>query len=269
MHMFPRLPACLACLLVVLTTGCRTSARYVGQRTEVEVTYQAGPSTTVYSMRGTAGHYSFDRYEGTTELTIAGAGRWGLSERIAGESSQLVAQPLVTQAVHLKAAGDGAELVFENGVTCQLGFVRGSWNEYQAGRKVVFKLDDASWNTWTAATNDAFLELVESLGGRIQSIIEQKVSLSYIEDPDILVHEKPLIQADRQQLMIFFEKLRVSNRFAVVEWYRNEAWWVLGSRLSPDAKRFLLETGEFAARLVIHLSFSWLEAVSRGEIPCR
>ena len=267
--MSPRPLACLPCLLVILMAGCRISDRYVGTHTEVQVTYQAGASTTIYSRQSTTGQYVFDRYEGSTELTIAGASRWGLSERIEGESSQAVAQPLGTQAVQLRSSGAGAELVFDQGEICKLGFVRGSWDDYLAGRKIVLDLDDSAWNTWTLATHDAFVALVESLGRRIRSTISQQTSLSYVEDPDILVHEKPLIQADRGQLMIFFEKLEISNRFVVVEWRREDAWWAWNSRLGPRATRFASEVGTVAVQFAVEFGFALLEAVARGEVRLR
>jgi len=70
-------------------------------------------------------------------------------------------------------------------------------------------------------------------------------------------------------LMIFFEKLQISNRFVVVEWHRQDAWWVWNSRLGPRATRFAAEVGTVAVQFAVEFGFALLEGVARGEVRLR
>jgi hypothetical protein len=269
MHMNPRLLVSIACLLALVSTGCRYTGPYVTERTPVEVAWKAGPSTTVYAGQTVGdspaiGEYSFLRYEGTTMLATPGVGHWGFSERREGMSSRSVAQPLGTKGARLKSVGDGAELEFDDGVVCQLVYVRGSWADYLAGREIVLQLDEDSWTDWTCAMHDAFLDLVDDLRQRVRAELGRRDRISQAETPDILVHEKPLIRADRQQMLIFFERLEVSSKFEVIEQRRDEGhvWWIAGYGLTPDAKRFLTTAGEVTARLVVDVGLHMVHAAA-------
>jgi len=241
---FPRLILACASLSLFMTAGCRVSSSYTVHRTLVELRYDAESSTAVYAKARGAGEYTLDRYEGATEVTMTQAARWGMAERVQGESSRTVAQPLCTQTVRLDQHGEGARLVFGGGETCELRFVVGSWQDYLQGRRVVLKLGDEAWGLWTGAIQASFVKLVESHAGRIQRATRDRVTLDYLEDPDILVHEKPLIEANQSRLMVFFERLEITNRFAVVEWTRGrESVGVLGLRVPEGAFVAAVETG--------------------------
>lgn len=270
--MVSRLLASVACLLALVATGCRYTGRYITERTPVEVAWKAGPSTTVYvavTTGGSAaiGKYSFSRYEGTAVVTTPGAGNWGLAERTEGKSSRAVAQPLATRGAQLKSAGDGVEIAFEDGMTCRLSFVRGTWADYLEGREIVLQLAEESWNQWTTAIHNGFLDLVDDLRRRVHSSLGWRDSLTEAESPDILVHEKPLFRADRRQLMIFFERLEVSSKFEVTHRRRDPAhvWWVSGYSFTPGAERFMIGVGAVTARVALDVG----HAVLHHAAHCR
>ena len=211
------------CLLVGTFLGslgissCGVSWGYETVTSTVSIRWNAGPSTTVYSAVGEPGHYQYQRFEGSVVITSPGSGRWGLSERVEGVSSQPVTQPIRAQSIGLRQSGKGMSLTFDPVPNLELVFVRGTWADFVAGRNVVLGLSESAWSIWTAAIQNGFIDQVGVLMGNIGSKTGWRSSFSEVDAPDILVHEKPLIRVNRTQVMIFFEQLEISSAFDVSE----------------------------------------------------
>jgi hypothetical protein len=212
---------------VGLVAGCRYSGPYVETRDEVKLTYEADPSTSVYRGTGNFGEYRFERFEGQARAVLVGGEHWHLdAEKRA--SSRRVVQPFSGERLVLKRLSKTrVEMGHGVGPKIVLQFVTGSWEAYSGGQDVVMQFEEASWQAWIHATENAVLDLLDDYRKRTFAQLDRNQEMTEARVLDLLVDEKPLLRANRQELMIFFEAVRIEGGFEVSTREKEPSyrWW--------------------------------------------
>ena len=241
---------------VALAAGCRYSGPYVQTRVEVKLTYAAEASTTVYKAQGKIGEYRFERFEGEANAVLEGGSPWDLDAN-RRTSSRAVAQPFSGKRVVLKPRADGrVEMNHGRGPTSVLRFVTGSWKDYSAGRHVVMRLDEASWQSWIRATENAVLDVIDGYRKRTFPLLDRNQDMTEGRVLDLLVDEKPLVRANRQELMVFFESVRIEGGFEITTRRKDPRyrWW--SYQLRPEVSNALASVAEVTvAAAIVSLEF--------------
>jgi hypothetical protein len=217
------------CLIgvVTLAAGCRYSGPYVETRDEVKLTYLADPSTSVYRGTEKIGEYRFERFEGQARAVLAGGEDWHLdAEKRA--SSRRVVQPFSAARLVLKKISESrVEMDHGAGPKVVLQFVTGSWEAFATGQDVVMRFEEASWQAWIHATENAVLDLLDDYRKRTFAQLDRNQEMTEARVLDLLVDEKPLLRANRRELMIFFEAVRIEGGFEISTREKDPSyrWW--------------------------------------------
>lgn len=261
-------------LLFLATAGCRYAGPYAETSDELKVTYAADVSTTVFESAGGIGEYRFARFEGKAKTILRGGKKFGLEAR-APKSARAILQPLGQTRLTLRDRGAGRATLSwvprgsrEKGTRpadaeSKLRFVTGTWADYLAGKDVVLKFEEDSWRTWATMTRNRFLAHVDELAAGVRLGADQWVSQA--ELLDFLVDEKPLVRANRRQLLVFLEPIRLEAAFQVVTRRKdpNRSWWMGHYKMRRGVGRFF--EGFFAITGQIAIE----ALVACGRCACR
>ena len=259
-------------LPVFAAAGCRYVGTYVETRDEVQLSYAADASTTVFESAGSIGEYRFTRFEGKAKTVLRGGKKFGLEAK-APKSTRAIVQPLGQIEVTLRNRGAGRATLSwvqrvsrekgEFGAESDVHLITGTWADYIAGKDIVLKFEEESWQAWATMTRDRFLIHVDELAKGARLNADQWVSQA--EMLDFLVDEKPLVRANRRQLLVFLEPIRLEATFQVVTKRKDpdRSWWLGDYELRPGVARFF---AEFSA-VTVELAFRTL--VACGRCACR
>ncbi len=240
---------------LLIGTSCRYSGPCVESHEDVTLTYSADASTSVYAAQGRLGEYRRKRFEGQARAVLAGGQNWGLRAG-SEESSQPIAQPFSAPRLVLEPfEGGRVRMQHGKGRTSTLKFVTGTWSDYAAGRDVVLRFEAASWQAWLQASQEAMLLILDRYRSRVIPQLDSQQELSDARVVDVLIDEQPLVRANRGELMVFFEALRLEAGFAITTRRRNprRSWW------SYELRPGVSDVFAFVAQATVYVGIASLE----------
>ena len=239
--------------------GCQYTGPYVDIEQDVNLTYSATAAATVYVRNEASGKYYRERSEGSAQAILTGGADWDLP--IASQlDSRLVVQPFCDENIILrKGEGGKAELVSAAGRDVELEFVTGSWEEFEAGEDVVFKLSLGGWQAWSIASQDAFLGLLEMHRRVVDDQLRREQTVSPGRVVEFDVDQLPLIRANLRQVMIFTEPQFLAGLFTVFTHGKDPsyAWWLTSYELRPEVQNFLVGFAEVTAYVAVEIMYQF------------
>jgi hypothetical protein len=235
---------------------------------EVTLTVDVESSAAVYVGRGEDGVYHRERFQGRAFGTIVGGAPFGLAPALEF-SGQAIAQPLFGESLTLRAGENGlAEFVAEGDRVLEFEFVIGSWESYSRGSDVVLKPTAESWDAWGIATQDGFLAILDQQRIDAEAGLQEGQWATGAGVTAFLDESggRPLIRANRVQMMVFTEAMTLVGAFEVHSAGKDPkySWWLGAYELRPGAAQAL----EGALVATAYVSLYALQIAGEFAVAC-
>lgn len=252
---------CGATALLLLLASCQVTQSSRESVQPIRVLWSAEPSTATFRATQGLGHYELVEFTGKADVSVVGAERYKVKSPARPESSRAVGHALLGDTAVLRRDASGVLLELGTGaskVVLELQIVTGTWEGFAAGGDLVLQLGDRAWEHWNRATQDAFRQLIETFRARVEPRLRRRQRVTEAEVDRFAYEEKPLVRANRSQLLVFFEGLELEGGFAVAT--RRGGFAV---RVHPGLGRALADIAAVTAYVALEVGVAALRCTCR------